>query len=181
MTNEDRKFSDEHGICMRCRKAKRAIGFTQCPECLEKEMFRAQRRRDAMTPEMRAAENAKWRERYYRRKAAGLCVRCGKPATRGIFCLEHSAESWRRSSERARRRRWENVDKVGARQYRLENHLCWFCGAPIEDGNPTKACNACRAKHGEWLQKNNVWKKYGFKFGRGLYEPTYQSGQAGAR
>lgn len=181
MTNEDREFLDKYGICTRCRKAKRAIGFKQCPECLEKEMFRAQKRRDDATPEMRAAENAKQRERYYQRKAEKICVRCGKPATHGMYCLEHFARERRLSSERARKRYWENADKVGVRQYRLENRLCWCCGAPIEEGNSTKVCNACREKLSERLAMDGGWRKYDFKFGRGLYEPAHKKGQAGTR
>ena len=178
MTNEERKFFDEHGICMRCRKAKRAIGFTQCPECLEKELFRAQKRRDAMTPEMREAENAKRRELYYRRKATGICVRCGKPATHGMFCYKHYIQMRVHSQENSRKR----SKCVNAHQYRIEKHLCYCCGAPIEKGNLTKVCNACREKLVSNLPKDGGWKRYGsFKFGRALYEPTYQSGQAGAR
>ena len=131
-----------------------------------------------MTPEARAAENVKQLERYYYRKAAGICVRCGKPATHGMYCYKHYIQMRVHSQENAKKR----SKCVDAHQYRIEKHLCYRCGAPIEEGNLTKVCNACRERLVSNLPKDGGWRKHNdFKFGRGLYEPINQSGQASAR
>lgn len=40
----------------------------------------------------------------------------------------------------------------------LDNGLCYFCGAPVED-HAYKACNACRAKHVEPGRRNGGHNK----------------------
>ena len=67
--HEEYLFFKSRGICPICRKNKSAIGFVQCPECLEKGQLRSAGRD-------REQVNAKARERYHRRKAEGICVDC---------------------------------------------------------------------------------------------------------
>lgn len=185
MTNEEYyAMLDRAHLCHRCHKEKAFPGRKWCPECLEKKVMNNARQRERVraNPELIQKRQDYARALYHQRKDAGLCTRCGKPATHGTYCYEHYIWMKRQIQKRTQKHRREALDRVNVRDYRRENRLCWFCGAPIEDGNPTKACNACRAKHGNWLQKNNTWTKYGsFKFGRRLYEPTYQSGQTGTR
>ena len=179
MTNEERAFLDEHHICRWCNKAKAFPGRKFCPECLERiaeRNARAYAKPDHL-PKFREYQ----RMLYHRRKDAGLCVRCGRPATHGMYCYEDFIKQKRRAQKQAEKRRLETLERGNVRQYRLENHLCYHCGAPVEDVN-AKCCNACRERLGAILREHNGWKKHGdFKFGRELYEPAHQSGQAGTR
>lgn len=184
MTNEEYyAMLDRCHLCHKCHKEKAFPGRKFCPECLEKITLKnaKQYERVRANPELVQKRRDYRRAWYHQHKDAGLCARCGKPATYGRYCYEDYIRMRRRAQKQTEKRRREALDRVNIRDYRRDNHLCWYCGAPIEDGNPTKACNTCRAKHGEWLQKNNTWTNGSFKFGRGLYEPTYQSGQTGPR
>lgn len=63
---------------------------------------------------------------------AGVCVRCGKPRSRGKFCLDHSAkQDW--NNERRR----EKLEKAG---------LCISCGNEFADPKSKNRCRACLDK-----------------------------------
>ena len=179
MRKEDREFYDKLGICVCCGKAKRAEGHAQCPKCLERGALYQAKKRASATPEMKAEENAKRREVYNRRRDAGLCPQCGKPATHGIYCYEHSIKIKRYNMKTAERMKRERHERGLVPDYRKANHLCLRCGAPIENGNDTSYCNFCLSKIAECARQTTTWRT--FKFGRALYEPTYQSGQTDTR
>lgn len=179
MDRETREFYDKLGICICCGKEKRAEGHVQCPRCLERGALYQAKKRALATPEMKAEENAKRREVYNRRRGAGLCPQCGKPATHGIYCYEHSIKIKRYNMRTAERMKRERHERGLIPDYRKANRLCLRCGAPIEDGNNTAYCNFCLAKIAECARQTTTWRS--FKFGRALYEPTYQSGQADTR
>ena len=89
----DYAFYKSHGICPVCRTAALAPGRAACEDCLEAERIRNARRRAALTEEQHAAYTARQRQNTAkmraRRKAAGLCLDCGKPAEPGrVLCLE---------------------------------------------------------------------------------------------
>ena len=110
MDKETREFYDKLGICICCGKEKRAEGHAQCPRCLERGVLYQAKKRDLMTPEMKAEANTKRREAYNR----------------------------------------------------VANRLCCRCGEPIEDGNDTKFCNACRERqsliaHKSLMNRDHVW------------------------
>ena len=71
----DRAWYKERGICYVCKKRPAFGRFTQCPECLERNTIRAAKWR------MENPDRAKQlcRNTYYKRKAEGRCVDCGKP------------------------------------------------------------------------------------------------------
>ena len=180
MDKETREFYDKLGVCICCRKEKRAAGHVQCPRCLERGVLYQAEKRASATPEMKAEANMKRREAYNRRRDAGLCPYCGKPATHGIYCYEHSIKEKRHHQELAAKAKQARHDRGLIPDYRKANHLCLQCGAPIEDGNDTMYCNFHRAKMVEYnrMADSTLWKS--FRFGRLLYE-TYQSGQASTR
>lgn len=179
MTNEEYyAMLDRHHLCHGCHKEKAFQGRKFCPECLEKKATKNAKWREKQraSPELMQAERDRCRAWYHQHKDAGLCVRCGRPATHGLYCYEHSIRNKRRGQKQAEKDRRDALDRVNVNDYRRENHLCCYCGAPIEDGNPTRACNACRERFRSYLQKNNGWKQYGeFKFGKRLYEPINES------
>lgn len=89
----DYAFYKSHGICPVCRAAALAPGRAACEDCLAAERIHNARRRVARTEEQRAAYTARQRlttaKRRALRKAAGLCLDCGKTAEPGrVLCLD---------------------------------------------------------------------------------------------
>jgi len=80
-------------------------------------------------------------ETYYRHKAAGLCVRCGKPAISGkVLCENCRKISSSRVNERV--------------QYLKSKGICYQCGKA--DARPGGVlCVACLLKRREQNKRNN--------------------------
>lgn len=176
MTSKEKyALLDKLGLCYECHKAKQFGKWKYCPECLEKIAERNARARAKITPEDRERINTKARERYWRCKQEGLCPLCSKPATHGMYCYEHSIAVKKRGQERTARSKQERHDKGLIPDYRVANRLCRSCGAPIEDGNETKLCNACRARMSRIAQPNverHIWRDMNARdFGREKYKP----------
>lgn len=101
----DYEFFKSRGVCPVCRAAVPAPGRVACEDCLAAERIRNAKRRAALTEEQRAAHAARSRQvkarTRARRKAAGLCLDCWKPAEPGrVLCLECKA----RRKERVQRK-----------------------------------------------------------------------------
>ena len=187
MTKEDYALLDKYGLCHGCQKAKAFPNRKFCPECLELFANRNAARYANLTPEQKKADLEKRKERRHRYKAEGRCPRCGKPATHGMYCYEHSlrakrhARKWNETVKEARYKAKEH-----SFEYKKEHHLCRVCGSPIEEGNATSWCNACREKQAERARIQRVQMKaegrvYDFKFGRALYgqRTNRSTGQGG--
>ena len=113
---ENRKFFKAHGLCQVCGQNIPEPGRVTCSKCLQYNQEYNTMRRATETPEERERRLESLRtygkSRYEKRKAAGLCTRCGKPAKQGATmcteCLLH-----RRLMDRARRdtysRDYENL------------------------------------------------------------------------
>ena len=158
------------GLCPKCGKQPPATGRTLCEACNEKRN-RASRARDArlraagMTrrdPERaRAYERERSRRETGQRRAAGLCLHCGKaPALEGRTTCEPCGEQ-RRARERTRYakakaegklyggRKVETRRRIGRERSRKRDEvrsaagLCMSCGKrPPADGGAT--CESCR-------------------------------------
>ena len=97
------KKKKDAGICVMCGKTPAAPGRTYCAKCAE----RWKKYHYPKTPEAagryRETARAYNKARYERRKAAGLCTRCGKPAAPGKTnceeCLQKMRENMRRRRE----------------------------------------------------------------------------------
>lgn len=68
------------------------------------------------------------------------------------ICLKKDADA----------RRVKNADKINTREYREKNHLCYFCGKPIN--LPTgKTCKDCVEKFKRLAKgrsnENDYWKR----------------------
>lgn len=91
------------GVCAQCGKVPPTPGRTYCEKCAE------QRKKYYYVPTPETAEQyretarAYNKARYERRKAAGLCTRCGEPAAPGKTncenCLRKMRENMRRRRE----------------------------------------------------------------------------------
>ena len=141
MNAVDYAWHKEHGFCTRCRKEKALPGKVLCPACLEYHQLVSFNAYD----KQKAHEyQARRREIYHEHKANGICVRCSKPATHGIYCYECSIKQKRKHQAEALKRKFLRYESRSGRQYRRENGLCWFCGAPVEaPALHGQACNSC--------------------------------------
>lgn len=169
------EYLDAHKLCHGCMKNEKFGKKQYCPECLEKIAMRSLKPGSRETAERR-------RERYYSHKENGICIRCHRPATHGIYCYRHYIEMRKISAERARKYAFRGVPTVY--DIRKANHLCRVCGKPIEEGNTTQWCNACRERQSKVaIAVNARMKAEGrdFKFGRALYEQrtNRSTGQGG--
>lgn len=173
--NQLTEYLDVRRLCHRCMKNEKFGKKQYCPECLEKITIQSLKPRSRETAERR-------RERYYSHKENGICIRCHRPATYGVYCYHHYIEMRKISAERARKRAFSEVPTVW--DIRKANHLCRECGKPIEEGNATQWCNACRERQAKVaIAVNARLKAEGrdFKFGRRLHEQRTgrSTGQSG--
>ncbi len=146
---DSRKFALEHHLCTCCFKEKTYGNEHTCLSCRIKANERKQKRKELLSEE----EYNKIKQRYYsqsknwkkkvtaERKEKGICVDCGKrKAVNGRLrcgiCLE-------KDRERHRLKKNLNEDKAKNRQYRLENHLCYTCGTPLDKDNKSTVCDNC--------------------------------------
>lgn len=102
---------------------------------------------------------------YQERKQQGICTRCGKRKaivgkTKCAICLEKDAFQHRKA----------RFNKINVKEYRKENHLCYYCGKPI-DRKTGQLCQACwdksykcglKSSHDNeyWKADNNIVFKY---------------------
>lgn len=114
-------------LCHKCRKARPAPERKFCFDCLEKIRAENARRYD---PEKAKAYNQRRREIYREKKEAGICIRCRKPATHGLYCYEHYVGTKRREQINTARRKRENHERGLIPEYRRQNKLCLWCGRP---------------------------------------------------
>lgn len=148
MINPYYHWYKSHGICPLCGKEKAAKGRTACLNCLSIEAEKAQQRRDSFTPEQkqRADKSSKdcHKRLYDERKAAGICVKCGKCKARQghVRCTECTIKL-NRAAEKHRR-------KIGRKPHFMltEHDVCYICG-----GEPLPGKRLC-AVHYEIAMKN---------------------------
>ena len=160
MTSQEKyALLDKLGLCHKCEKAKPMPNRKYCPECLEKIALDNAKRYDSQ----KAHEyQSRRREIYQQKKEQGICVRCTKKATHGLYCYEHSIGAKRHNSETASRRKRERHERGLIPDFRRENRLCLYCAEPIEEENNTQICNACRKKASEYsaMADKTEWRNW---------------------
>lgn len=127
----DYEWLTKMGLCHKCRKEETAPGKKFCFDCLEKIRESNLKNYD---PEKARQYQQRRRELYRQHKASGICVRCTKKATHGMYCYEHSIEAKRHSKCRAERRKIERNDRGLVPELRAKEGLCLWCGKPAEPG-----------------------------------------------
>lgn len=132
----DYEWLTEMGLCHRCRKEKTATNKKYCYDCLEK--IRKENS-DRYNPEYARSYKKRRREIYEDKKDKGICVRCTKPATHGLYCYEHYIKERRRSMERAKNEKEERNERGLIPEERKRNGLCLWCGENAVNG--TNACD----------------------------------------
>lgn len=152
------------GLCHKCGSRKKFEKFQYCGICLEKiRQENAKYHPDEWYAERKEAINTRRRELYQEKKARGICVRCAKKATHGLYCLDHAVEAKRRSATRAQHAKNMRHDRGVIPQKRAENGLCLWCGQPAAGG--TNACEYHRNAFSDAGKKGrgNEWNEQIFK------------------
>lgn len=155
-SRKNRVFYRENHLCIECGKVVVLQGERMCPECRAK-MQNRKHPTEYQKDRMRKAVREHHKILYQQRSELGICTRCGKrKAMNGKkkcgICLAKDAEMHRRKS----------MDRPNIREYRENNHLCYFCGRAI-DMPHGKLCKKCYEKCVENGKKsksvNDFWKK----------------------
>ena len=155
-------FLKEHHICVRCGKRDAFYNKTKCPECIEKAQKRDREHYAENREKILQRKKKRSKPLYARRKAEGLCVKCGrKKAIKGIYCLECYVKERKREIERTEKRKRENGGYI--REIWKEKGLCIQCGEPTLPGKrlcqkhyEVAAKNAEHArKYSKWWRKDN--------------------------
>lgn len=154
---EKYKLLDKLNLCHRCEKNKQMPNKKFCPDCLEKIAEYNAKHYDAQA----AHEYQKRRREIYReKKQHGICVRCTKKSTHGIYCYEHYVQAKRKSLKTAERRKRERAERGLIPQERLSKKLCLRCGNPV-DITGYKMCNKCieQNRKNSALADKSFWRK----------------------
>lgn len=139
-----------HGICTYCRQADAVRGKVLCPDCAELRHEQHRIYYQQHETEIRAKHKTWSKIRYEQRKAAGVCVRCGKrPPQSGKFsCTRCIAKQARYKADAFQRKggtpRWLAADLglcyLCCKQPKLpDKKVCRTCYKKICDVNREKA------------------------------------------
>ena len=139
MSKELYYWYKEHGRCPRCG-GEPVNGMVHCIDCLDKLREQAEKYQKGWSEEKRKHHNEQQREYCKRvreeRKAAGLCVVCGKrKAYQTLMC------GLCRNKHNKRRREKHRDDGGMTYEERIDPQRCYICGAPAVQGKRT--CEKC--------------------------------------
>lgn len=135
----DYEWLTEMGLCHKCRKNKSAPDRRFCFDCLDK--IREENRRRYNSKKAKEYQTRR-REIYRQKKENGICVRCNKTATHGIYCHEHYIKECRKRMKRSENDRLERHDRGLVPDKRKNSGLCLWCGEKAVNG--TNACERHR-------------------------------------
>ena len=137
---QSRSWYRAHGICTVCGQEKAHQGHTKCLNCLDRQKIYNERYLAKQPPSWKKSYNKKKRDiekaRYAARKAAGLCVSCGRKAQGGKARCTECLIRFRRYREKYNR-------KKGLLPVQLlgDGEHCSTCGQPVKTG--FKVCETC--------------------------------------
>ena len=163
MSESNYQFYKARGICPYCKKEKSEPGKVACRSCIDKQKCR----KENMSDEERALQQARRKElckqRYERKKAAGVCVQCGKvPHTPGRTCCAKCAERrkkyhYPKTPEAAERyREMARTSNKARYEGRKAAGLCTRCGEPAAPGKTN--CEECLRKMRENMRRKREGK-----------------------
>lgn len=134
----DYEWLTQHNLCHRCRKERPAPNRKYCFNCLDKIREENALRYDPL----KAKEYQEQRRKIYsQKKERGICVRCSKKATHGLYCYEHAIYVKRHNAKTAERRKRERRERGLIPEYRKEQKLCLRCGKSAMPNS--KYCEDC--------------------------------------
>lgn len=149
------EYREANGLCWVCGKKVEDPFYKMCNACRQRRA-EASRKKHKQTKE---EEYAKRMVRYYERKEAGLCTKCGAPATHGTFCYKCYI------AQRKAQQKF-SAEKRAQTQLKKDNKICLWCGAPIEPESDKVYCKKCREKLSQKMREikkgisgNHPWNK----------------------
>lgn len=155
---ERRAWYIEHGICPRCGRNDIQRGYKSCLECRMAD--REKKRNMVKTDEQKQRTAAAIKALKEKRKAEGICVRCGKRKVSGryvncVICRKEKAEKQREYNRRQGRMPVE---------LRGEGY-CARCYKPIDSGRICPECSEHLEQQAAYMrsrQDNNghIWQTY---------------------
>lgn len=138
MTSQEKyALLDKLNLCHKCEKVRPAPGKKYCFDCLDKISEQNAKRYD---PQKAKEYQQRRREIYQKKKQQGICVRCSKPATHGLYCYECSIKAKRKNAATAERRKRERHDRGLIPDQRRELGLCLRCGNPAKNDGYCPDC-----------------------------------------
>lgn len=158
----DYEWLTEKGLCHRCRKEKTAPNRKFCFDCLDK--IREENAKNYDTEYAKSYQSRR-REIYQEKKEKGVCVRCNKKATHGMYCIDCSIKVKRHNQRTSERRKEERHKRGLIPEQREKDGMCLKCGTPLstkDKENGYKICFSCRKKLNEYAGKgreNHPWRK----------------------
>lgn len=145
-SKEKYELLDKLQLCHRCEKAKQFHNRKYCENCLEK----ISNENAARYSKEKAHEyQTRRREIYKEKKQNGICVRCSKKATHGIYCYDCFIKAKINNKKTSEKRKAERHERGLVTEFRKENGLCLQCG---EKAYGTY-CEKCQKEKIEILKK----------------------------
>ena len=105
---EHRSWLRSHGLCAGCKEPIAVNSTWYCSDCLERQASWHRNWYANLTPEAKAEVMQKRYDYIARKKAAGICIGCKRPAREGkVFCALCADKKNKRERERRRRLKYE--------------------------------------------------------------------------
>lgn len=152
-----REWYASHGICVECGQREAEPHKRKCWECSEKKAEYNRKYNANMTPEQKEKNSIRHKKMYESRKAAGICVYCGKkPAVSGkVACVMCAKRDAKRHMEKRR-------ENGALPRYMFgDGYHCVTCGKDIDNGK--KQCDECYSKSVHALEIARGKAKGGFR------------------
>lgn len=151
----DYEWLTKMGLCHKCRKNKVAPHRKFCFDCLDKIREENAKRYDS---EKAKEYQSRRREIYRQKKKDGICVRCNKKSTHGMYCIDCSLKVKRHNAKTAERRKEERHKRGNITELRRKNFICIRCESKLTDEDVSskyQLCKNCRDKLKEVGMKGN--------------------------
>lgn len=147
----------DHGICPKCRRNNLQTGYKRCLECRIKD--NESHRGKPMSDERKKYQAEYSRMLREKRKAAGICTRCGKRKTDG----EHAHCAVCRAIKRSEQREYNRKQGMMPIELRGEGY-CTRCYKPIESGKLCAECYEYLVQQAEYMRSKqdnseHKWRK----------------------
>ena len=146
---KDYEFLDKYKLCHRCQKQRQAPGRVTCLDCLDKASVYNTKHYSREKMRERLPKLAK---QYQEKKANGICVKCSKKATHGIYCYECSVKQKRSSIKYWEKEKQKRYERGISKEYRKEHHLCFLCGKIAVQGKLI-----CKEHQEIWSNRTKEW------------------------
>lgn len=158
-----REWYASHGICVECGQREAEPHKKKCWECSEKKAEYNRKYNANMSQEQKEKNNIRHKKMYENRKAAGICVYCGKkPAVSGkVACAMCAKRDAKRHRERNRK-----AGKLPRYMFG-DGYHCVICGKNVSGGKLCDKCysNSVRALEIARTKVKSGWKSQNFVFG----------------